>query len=68
MTTTLIALVNTAVVGCAQIGRASPDDPLRPADGYLHVFGVHVPALAAVFLTVPLVWFAVEVIHRAGRR
>ena len=57
----------SATIACMDVVEGSRDAP--PAgDGYLHLFGAHIPALAAMLLTVPLVWGAVELIHRSRRR
>jgi len=68
MATIVLRFAAGAMLACQELVRASKDGAAPAPDGYLHVFGIHVPALAAVFFTVPIVWFASEIIHRAGRR
>ena len=70
MITTFGGIGINLVLACQELVSRSASESARTGggDGYLHVFGVHVPALAAVFLTVPIVWFAAEAVHRAGRR
>jgi hypothetical protein len=68
MTMTFGPIAIHIALACQELVTRSSSPSPPSGDGYLHVLGLHVPALAAMFLTAPIVWFAAEAVHRAERR
>jgi hypothetical protein len=64
----MFALIARASLACAEVERLTEaliPDPT--SNGCLHLFGMHVPAVVVVMLTVPVVWLACRIIHRSQR-